>query len=272
MTGGLEQVRVREVRGEHELVPAVLVAGTAVVLHQLADDATLGVPHRETASELGGEAEEIQLHRKLAVVTLLGLLQAVEVRSQGVLALPRGAVDALQHRALLAAPPVSTSNLHEPEMAKPGGAGHVRPAAEIHERVRVAVNADRLARANLSGVCAVSRAGGHALDDLALVRLVREQSQRLGGRKFVADEGLVGLDDLAHAPVDGREVVGAERPAAWQFEVVVEAVLNRRTDGVTRALEQLQHRLGHHVSRGVAEHVPAGIGIRRDDRNGGTTG
>ena len=72
------------------------------------------------------------------------------------------------------------------------------------------------------------------------------------------------------------EVVLAERGAVGQLEVVVEAVLDRRADGVGGAGEQRQHRLRQHVRRrmadartgprslsGVTISTPGAIGQRR---------
>ena len=70
-----------EVRRVHELVAGRLVALAAVVLHELADDAALRVPHGEAAAELVGEREQVELGAELAVVALLGLLEPVEVLS-----------------------------------------------------------------------------------------------------------------------------------------------------------------------------------------------
>ena len=52
MAAGLEQVRVGEVRREHELIATVFVPVAAVVLHVLAHDGTLGMPHRQAAAKL----------------------------------------------------------------------------------------------------------------------------------------------------------------------------------------------------------------------------
>src|SRR4029078_9064824 len=106
LTGGIEQPSVREVGLKHELVAAELVPAAAVVLHQLADDRTLGMPDRETAPEFGREDDEIELCGELTVIALARLLEIVEMLLERLLRLPRGAVDALQHRALLVATPV----------------------------------------------------------------------------------------------------------------------------------------------------------------------
>ena len=47
-------------------------------------------------ADLVGEREEVELDTELAVVALLGLLEPVQVLGERVLALPRGAVDALE--------------------------------------------------------------------------------------------------------------------------------------------------------------------------------
>ena len=54
------------------------------------------------------------------------------------------------------------------------------------------------------------------------------------------------------------------RPSG-QIEVVVEAVLDRRTDGELGAGEQVEHGLGQDVRGRVAERVPTSVGGRHDD-------
>ena len=108
---------------------------------------------------------------ELAVVALLGLLEAVQVVVERRLRLPRGAVDALEHRALLVAAPVRARDLRELERAEPLRARHVRAAAQVDELgavgTRVLVQRDHRPLADLAGVVGVD-----PLDDLALVRLV----------------------------------------------------------------------------------------------------
>ena len=87
----------------------------------------------------------------------------------------------------------------------------------------------------------------------------------LVGRDLVAHERLALVDDLAHAGVDAVEVVGRERGAARQLEVVVEAVLDRRPDAEGGLGEQVEHRLGQHVGRRVADRVQAPLAVGGDD-------
>ena len=87
--------------------------------------------------------------------------------------------------------------------------------------------------------------------------------------ELLADEGLVCLHDLAHARLDALEVVVGEVGTAGQLEVVVEAVGDRRTDGVLGAGEQVGHGLGEHVRGRVAQHLAAVVGVGGDDRDRG---
>ncbi len=116
--GDLEEVRLGDVRRVDELVAGFLVPAARVVLHHAADRAALRVEHGEAGADLVGEREEVELLAELAVVALLRLFDAVEVLLERGLRLPRGAVDALQHRALLVAAPVRARDLGELERAE----------------------------------------------------------------------------------------------------------------------------------------------------------
>ena len=110
-----------------ELVAGRLVALARVVLHELADEAALGVEDGEARADLVREAEQVELDAELAVIALGGLLEAVQVLLEVRLRRPRGAVDALELRALLVAAPVGAGDPHELEVAEvrrwPGRAG-----------------------------------------------------------------------------------------------------------------------------------------------------
>ena len=78
----------------------------------------------------------------------------------------------------------------------------------------------------------------------------------------MAFEDLISGDDLAHPALDGQQVLVTEGSPAWQFEVVVEAVFDRRPNGKGCAGPQVQHGLGQHVGSGVTEGVKAGVAVR----------
>ena len=218
------------------------------------------MPHRQAAAELLGEAEQVELGAELAVVALGRLLEAVQVLFELGLRGPRRAVDALQLRVLLVAPPVRAGHAHQLEVAEvTAGVLDVRAATEVDEPGRVLVRAHE---ARLRGR---HRVGRRVVDDLELVLVILEEHARRIGPDLVADEGLLLLDDLAHARFDAREVVFLEVLAVGKLEVVVEAVLDGRTDAERGAREQVEHGLRQHVGRRVADRVEAAVARRRDD-------
>ncbi len=163
--------------------------------------------HREPGTDLLGEREEVELDAELAMVAAFGLLEAVQVLGERGLRLPRGAVDALQHRALLVAAPVRAGHLLQLEHAELAGRRHVRAATQVDELDlglpvgtvdHVAVHRHaRAVAAGLARVVVVGRAAAHLLDDLALVGLIGEQRERVVVGELGAFEALVGLDDRA---------------------------------------------------------------------------
>src|SRR3954453_5736960 len=88
--------------------------------------------HGKARADLVGEAEEVELRPELAVIAPCGLLEAVLVLPQLLLAGPGGAVDALQLLVLLRAPPVRRGDPGEgPAVAEEAGVRQVRAAAEV---------------------------------------------------------------------------------------------------------------------------------------------
>ena len=255
-----EQVALRDVRRVHDLVAAGEQALAHVALDLVADDAALGVEHAESGADLVGEREEVELLAELAVVALGRLFQTLLVRAQLVLRGPRGAVDALQLRVLLAAAPVGAGDASEiPAVGDIAGAGNVGPAAQVAPddlAVAVDVLVDRelpgadLCGGTLGGVRPGARATSER-DELELERLVCHELSRLGLVDHAADEALVLADDALHLLLDGLEVLGSERVDVTEVEV--EAVGDRRADAQVRLRLDALHGLGHHVRGGVAQ-------------------
>src|SRR6185369_11784229 len=135
-----------------------------------------------------------ELDAQLAVVALLRLLAAPEVLVELLLRRPDRAVDPLERRPLLVAPPVRAGNREELQRADLARALDVRPAAQVDER---AVLVDRRRRHRRAvGL----RLRGKVVEDLDLERLVAlgEEGPPLLGRQLLADEGMVGLHALRH--------------------------------------------------------------------------
>ena len=269
---GLPQQRPADVGAVDGLVAAAAHLRPDVVLHLLANDRALGVPDVQAGAQLLGEAEQVQLARELAVVALACLLQLLEVRRQRLAGLPRGPVDALQHRALLVPSPVRAGHALQRERRDPAGGGDVRSAAEVEPVAVLAalVGVERDLRGLGVGAGRVDARGLAVGEDLDLVGLVVQLLQRLVARELHAAEGLVLLDDLGHAGLDALEVLGRER--LLDVEVVVEAVVDRRPDRELRAREEVGDRLRHHVGGRVADDRAALVGIGRDRLHGRAVG
>ena len=184
--------------------------------------------------------EEVHGAADLAVVPLLGLLDAAQVGLEVGLAGPRRSVDALKLRVAVVAAPVSAGQLRQLERLAGGlRRGKVRPAAKVLP-APLSVDADLLVRREPA-------------DDLGLVVLADgiEVEDGVLAVPDLAPDRLVAVDDLLHPRLDLCEVVQAERLVAG--EVVVEAVLDRGPDRHLRPREQLLHRLGHDVADVVAD-------------------
>ena len=163
----------------------------------------------DLAGVLGVEVEEVELHAEAAVVALLRLLEAGDVRVELRLVLADDAVDALEHLVVLVAAVVAARHLHELDGADLRGVLHVRPAAHL-EVVAHGVRADRLAL-------------GDVRETLELVLLAGEARRHVGTRHLRAHERLVERDEARDLLFKGGEVLGGE--PVLEVEVVVEAVV-----------------------------------------------
>src|SRR5437773_2173961 len=174
--------------GVDELEAFVDVPLPDVTLQLATQHRPLRVEDGQTGAELFGKAEQVQLGAELAVIALGRLFEKVDVGLQRVLAGPRGPVDALQLRVLLAAAPVGGSGPHQLESGNATGRGQVRPAAKIgpHHlagfRVDVVVHG-QAASADLDGGALNVGATALQSDQLQLELLGRE----LLPRGLVAD-------------------------------------------------------------------------------------
>ena len=207
-------------RGDVRRVDEVVAAGELLrlleLLDQEADQGALRVPEDKAGADLVGDGEEVEFLAEPAVVAPLRLFQPVEVVVQLFLGRPGRAVDALQHRPALVAPPVGAGHGLEFERADLGRRVDVRSPAEI-EKFALLVGRDLVVRRQLA-------------DDLDLVGVVCEDLERFVAGDDRADERLGRLAVRAHALLDGGEIVGRERPR--ELHVVVEAVL--RSPGRSR--------------------------------------
>src|SRR5208282_423637 len=170
----------------------------------------------------------------------------------------RGAVDAREHLIVLVALPVRTRNIEQLERAQVAGGRDVRTAAEIHP-VAFLVNRDDLV-------------GADFLDNnLNLVLLAHrlEGLDRLVARHLDSLDLVVGLREFLHPRFDFWQVFDGE--GRLGCEVVVEAVLDYRTDGHLRSGIKLLHRHRHQMRRRMADDVES-LGAVGEDRLDGRVG
>src|SRR5262245_11042782 len=89
------------------------------------------------------EREQVELHPEAPVVALARLLAAPEVTVELFLRRPDRAVDALEHRPVLASTPIGAGNgqqLERPDLAR---GFHMRTAAQVDERAMLVRAYDR---------------------------------------------------------------------------------------------------------------------------------
>ncbi len=137
----------------------------------------------------------------------------------------------------------------------------MRPATQIDESI-VAIRGDLLTLWHFGSV--------DALDDLHLERVVREHVECFVASHRLTHEWLIFGDDLVHPLLDGFEVLGSERIV--HFEVVVEAVFDRRADRKRGLGVQAEDGLREHMGSRVPKHRPTLVGGLRDDLEVSTGG
>src|SRR5262249_45568955 len=159
------------------------------------------------------EAEQVELDAEPPMVALARLLAPPQVRVELILARPDRAVNALEHRALLVAPPVRPGDRQQLERADLARRRDVRALAQVEERPVLVDRNRRERRALALGL------RGEIVEDLDLERLIALDEQRaaLGRWQLATDERVVGGNALGHAGLDRGQVVGRER--ARQLEV-----------------------------------------------------
>ncbi len=123
------------------------------------------MPENKPRTDLLVDRKEIELLGQPAMIPPLGLFQPVEMVIEILLRRPGRAVNPLEHRALLTAPPVSAGHIEQLELADLRRVPNVRPAAEIGERIL-----------GIAGDHGIFR---QIIDDLYLVGLVGKIGQRL---------------------------------------------------------------------------------------------
>ncbi len=260
----LPELLVDDDRRADLLVAAARLELAHRALERPPDQLALRVPEGRARRDVV-EAEQVELDAQPAMVALLRLRPAPQIRIELVLGRPDRAVDPLEGRPLLVAAPVRTRDREQLERPDPACARDMRPLAQVDERA-VLVDADGRHRHAVGlGL------RGEVVEDLDLERLVPlgEEGPPLLRRQLAPDERMVGCDRGSHPFLDLREIGRCQRPV--ELEVVVEPVGDRGPDPELGAREEVGDGLGHHVGGRVAHRVEVAVGAGVEELVGRAT-
>jgi len=176
---------------------------------------------------------------------------------------PAGAIDTAEHRVVLVTAPIGAGHAGQLEGIgiELAGAGQVRAAAHVEPVVARPVNGQ--------GLIVRQFRRPFRLEAFALLLPPADQ---LLAAPLLAAQRLVGGDDLAHFGFDRGQVLIGEGPVLGR-EVIVEAIVGRRTEGDLRAGKQRLDRFGQNVGEIVPRQFQRlGLVPRRDQRELGIRG
>ena len=248
------ELRVHELRGAHLLVPGGGLPLAHVPNERLEHGPAPRMPEHR-ARRLLLQVKQVEVLADAAVIALLRFLEPLQVLLELLLVRPGGAVDPLQHLVARIATPVSPRHLGELEGLELARRRHVRSAAQV-DPVALPVEADLFLAGNSS-------------DDLRLVELAQalEVLHGLIARHDAPRDLLVGSRELGHLRFDGGEILRREGPLVGK--VVIEPILDDRSDGHLGVGKELLDRLRQEMGRRVANDVEAlGIPVGHDRERG----
>ena len=107
-------------RIDEVVTPPVMLA-LPQVFNQSPDSRALRVPDDKPRAGLVMYGEQVQIASDDTVIAPTRLLQSLEMLVQGFLGLERGAVDALEHGAVLVTTPVGPGDVEQLECGYPAG-------------------------------------------------------------------------------------------------------------------------------------------------------
>ncbi len=193
------------------------------------------MPEDQASAGLFLDREEIEFLAEFAVIAFGCFLELLQMRVEFFLRIPSRAVDALQHCVVLVAAPVCARHAGEFQRADFAGGMRVAAAAEVREA------ADRVQRDRFTL--------GNLLREFDLVRVAVESLDCLLARDPLARHLVIRFDDLVHASFEALEVLGRKR--LLPVEIVIEPVLDGRSNG--------RFCIGKQVLNGIGEHVRCGM-------------
>ena len=209
------------------------------IIHEhISESHALWMEERESRAFIM-EGEEVQLLAQLSVISLFRFSADIKEMVQVFLLEESGSVDTLQHLVLGITAPVSAGYGHNLEYLHLAGGTHMRAGAEVCE-ITLFVEGN---------LCIFRK----IIDkhDLVVLALVLEELQCFGTGNDLLHQRNIFLGNLGHFLFNGCEIFLAEY--MFRIQVIVEAVINGRSDGKLGAREQMLDSLGHYMGSGMAQ-------------------
>ena len=231
-----------DVRSDDLLIAVALLNLAQEFLQTQTQGCTLRQPHGQTFTHTVAEEEEFHFLTNLAVVALLGFLEFFEIFVEQFLFRERDAIDTCHHRTFLVATPVGSSHREHLHGLDGSRRCEVGTAAKVGE-ITLCISCD----------VSVFQFG----NQFVLVRLtaVAEELQGIFLRYVAAHERFLALHEFLHLLFNLWEVGHAQSHAFGWHDVVVETILDGRTDAELCARPEFLQGLGHEVGRSVPEGV-----------------
>mmetsp|Transcript_13418 Transcript_13418/g.29139 ORF Transcript_13418/g.29139 Transcript_13418/m.29139 type:complete len:376 (-) Transcript_13418:296-1423(-) len=251
---GFPQIQIGNVGRVNNVVIVVNVFRLPKFFNVPAYDRPFGMPKYKTTTSIFLNGKQIKLLSKDAMVALLRLLHHLLVPLELAGILPGRGINALEHFAILVAPPIRTGHRLERNrlLRELSRRLDVRAGAKIPPLVPDLVDGNRF---RLDGFENLKLEGFSDIIN-ALDRLLPSN--------LLPNDGMVGPYDLVHPLLNLLEILIGQLPARYRLagfrigrfgeeEIVVEAIINPRADGNLSFREDLLDCHGHNVRGRVTE-------------------
>ena len=233
MAGDLIEFALRHQRGHRQEIAAAGLFILHKPLERLNDLRALRQYDRQALPDAVHRGEVFQFASQFVMVAFARLLLRAHIFLQFLLARESVDVHAAQHRALGIPAPVCARCRRDLERIGTQFArvGHVRAAAEVHKIVPRIVQGDFFIFV--------------VVNQFQFVGLVGKNTFRLFDADLTTHEILAPAQDVLHPFGDGGKIL--RRDGVRHIEIVVEPVVNGRTDGQLHIRIQFGDRLGQNV-------------------------
>ena len=209
-----------------------------VAVEDLEKFCTLGHKKRKTLADIIAVAEIFELAAENVVVAAFCVFNSFEISFKLCFFGEGNSVDSGKHFVFFASAPVSAGGGSEFESFDGRDVHKVRSCAKFAE---IALFIERKCFAFSSVL----------INELEFIRLVFHDLFCFFRAHGAFVEFKTGFDDLCHLVFDFFEVINGER--FFNVEVIIESVIDSRTDGEFCTGEKMKNSLGHDMGSGVPE-------------------